>query len=130
MSSDDFPSGPWTGYYQYPNGERSPQDLMLLFQNGRMTGSGQDEYGEFQIQGTYDEDSKEADWLKCFPDGHEVVYRGFREGPLPGIWGTWNIPGDWSGGFHIWPLASSSETWESLEEGAHETRHEPALLPR
>ncbi|MES2597592.1 MAG: hypothetical protein V4662_19750 [Verrucomicrobiota bacterium] len=129
MNSEDFPSGPWTGYYQYSSGQRGSQDLVLVFQNGRMTGSGHDELGGFEIQGSYDDGSKEADWLKVYPDGHEIIYRGFREGPVPGIWGTWNIPGNWSGGFHIWPLASSSKELESMEAAEKQTRQQPALLP-
>lgn len=131
MSEADFPSGPWTGYYQYPSGERGTQDMLLQFEDGRMTGMGYDELGQFEIMGTYDEASKEASWLKLYPDGHEVDYRGFREGPVPGIWGVWDIPGNWSGGFHIWPLLSLSRD-EVEEEAAvpqRQTWQEPVALP-
>jgi len=131
MNSGDFPSGPWTGYYQYPTGERGAQDLYLTFQNGQMSGGGSDEAGSFSVTGNYNESSKEAEWLKSYPDGHRVIYRGFREGPLPGIWGTWEIPGDWSGGFHIWPLISGTEPDIEEEESIPEPlKHlDPALVP-
>ena len=107
MAHSDFPSGPWTGFYQYSNGERGHQDLRLMFDKGRLTGSGSDELGVFNVEGSYDESSKEASWSKLYPDGHSVAYRGFREGPVPGIWGTWQIQGNSTGGFHIWPLGES-----------------------
>lgn len=132
MPSSDFPSGPWTGYYQYPSKERGGQDLWLTFQGGQMSGHGNDEAGTFQVSGNYNEEEKEAEWTKSYPDGHRVHYRGFREGAVPGIWGTWSIPGDSSGGFHIWPLPGT-EVPESVEE--QETiqnpvrRREPAMMP-
>ncbi len=114
MADEDFPSGPWTGYYQYPDGRRSGMDLQLRFFKGQISGSGLDEVGGFSVDGTYNDANHEAEWVKSFPDGHQVLYRGFREGPVPGIWGTWQIPGNWSGGFHIWPLASGGGDRESL----------------
>jgi hypothetical protein len=108
MPDPDFPSGPWTGFYQYPDGTRGQQDLRLTFSLGRMTGTGADEVGQFIIEGFYDTATKEARWLKSYPGGHAIQYRGFREGPVKGIWGTWFIRDDWQGGFHIWPLEGRS----------------------
>lgn len=124
MRDTDFPSGPWTGYYQYPDGQRGHQDLRLQFEDGRMTGTGADEVGDFIVEGTYDDASKEARWQKRFPGGHVVEYRGFREGPVPGIWGTWSIPRNWSGGFHIWPLGE--KTYVSEEDRAWQPVNESA----
>lgn len=118
MPSSDFPSGPWTGFYQYKDGKRGSMDLTLRFSNGRMDGAGNDELGQFLIAGTYNEDSKEARWIKSYPAKHSIDYRGFREGPLPGIWGTWQIGPEWSGGFHIWPLGQPT----SEDERAKATR--------
>ncbi len=116
MQEKDFPSGPWTGFYQYRTGERGDQDLHIEFRSGRMTGSGADALGAFIIEGSYNTGSKEARWMKSYPQGHSIEYRGFREGPAPGIWGTWTISTDWTGGFHIWPLdASSGSQREVLE---------------
>jgi hypothetical protein len=113
MPSNDFPSGPWTGFYQYNNGQKGNQDLTLSFDRGRVTGVGVDELGNFLIEGSYDDSSKEANWVKTFPNSHAIEYRGFREGSVPGIWGTWTVGPNWTGGFHIWPL---SETLLDPEE--------------
>jgi hypothetical protein len=115
MADAEFPSGPWTGYYQYPDGRRGYQDLTLQFSAGRMTGSGADEVGVFVVEGTYDTSTAEAQWQKRYPNGHLVEYRGFREGPVAGIWGTWTIPRSWSGGFHIWPLGEKTSVDEEIE---------------
>ncbi len=130
MSAADFPSGPWTGYYQYPSGDRGTQDLLLQFQDGRMAGMGHDELGRFEVRGTYDEGSHEAQWMKLFPGGHRVSYRGFREGSTPGIWGVWEIPGNWSGGFHIWPVLTAPGNEAQQEEAVPQkvTRPQPAVL--
>ncbi len=110
MADKDFPSGPWTGFYQYQNGVRGKQDLRLTFARGRMTGAGADEVGQFIIEGSYDSDTNEARWVKYYPGGHSIDYRGFRDGPVKGIWGTWKISASWHGGFHIWPLESLDES--------------------
>ncbi len=59
--TNEFPSGPWTGYYQHPTGQRGTQDLVLTFEDGRMSGAGADELGVFRIEGSYNEASHEAD---------------------------------------------------------------------
>lgn len=124
MADSDFPSGPWTGFYVYPNGVRGQHDLQLAFSGGRMTGAGADEVGQFFIEGTYDPETKEATWSKNYPDGHLVNYSGFREGPAPGIWGTWSIPQSWNGGFHIWPLGdcNPNDAEEKIELPAPKER--------
>ena len=38
MSDELFPSGPWTGFYQYGPRDKHVMDLSLAFRNGRMTG--------------------------------------------------------------------------------------------
>jgi hypothetical protein len=112
MPDKDFPSGLWTGYYQYQNGVRGQQDLRLSFAHGRMSGTGADEVGQFIVEGSYSNDTKEAQWLKSYPCGHAIEYRGFREGPVEGIWGTWKISANWHGGFHIWTLENENAVVE------------------
>jgi hypothetical protein len=97
----DFPSGPWTGFYQR-TGRRHAQDLELSFEGGVIRGAGWDNVGEFVIKGSYYLESREVRWTKKYADGTSVYYRGFREGK--GIWGTWRIPGGDHSGFHVWPL--------------------------
>jgi len=116
MDDDLFPSGPWTGFYNYTGPEdRYRMDLHLDFANGRMTGDGTDNIGLFLIQGGYQAASRECEWIKTYPGSHQVFYRGYREGN--GIWGTWEIPPFSRGGFHIWPRrASDGEQVERTAE--------------
>lgn len=120
MDDDRFPSGPWTGFYNYTGPEdRHRMDLHLSFAGGRVTGEGNDEIGPFLIDGRFDSTSHECWWTKTYVGAHDVFYRGFGEGN--GIWGTWEIP-PWSqGGFHIWP--------RQFGYGKNETRTAEADVP-
>lgn len=118
MSDSDFPSGPWTGFFNYrAGGRRHRTDLSLSFANGRMTGDGTDGVGPFIVSGHYDAASRECRWTKSYLGAHDVLYEGVREGK--GIWGTWEIRRGWRGGFHIWPLGEAVS--ETLEEHVEET---------
>lgn len=101
MSENLFPSGPWTGFYNYEPGERHHMRLHLLFEQGTIRGDGVDDIGAFGIRGRYDAAAGECHWTKTYYGAHDVFYRGFREGK--GIWGTWEISLLSRGGFHIWP---------------------------
>ena len=101
MSEELFPSGPWTGFYNYLPGDRHRMDLHLAFTNGSMSGEGKDDVGRFLIKGRYDAATRECHWTKSYVGAHDVFYRGFREGK--GIWGTWEITAQNHGGFQIWP---------------------------
>ena len=116
MDDDLFPSGPWTGFYNYTGPEdRHRMDLYLDFAKGRMTGDGTDNIGLFLIKGGYQAASRECEWTKEYPGSHQVFYRGYRDGH--GIWGTWEIPPFSRGGFHIWPRrASDGEQEEQTTE--------------
>ncbi len=121
MSESLFPSGPWTGFYNYKPQDRHRMDLDLDFRDDRISGQGLDDVGRFTILGHYDTAASECDWLKTYPGSHSVYYRGYREGK--GIWGRWDIGIHAHGGFHIWPRASE-------EEGAtsnRSARPEPAM---
>jgi hypothetical protein len=101
MSDFLFPSGPWTGFYNYRPGDRHRMELRPTFVNGNMSGDGIDDVGRFLIKGRYDAASRECYWTKTYVGAHDVFYRGFREGK--GIGGTWEITIQYHGGFHIWP---------------------------
>lgn len=107
MDDTLFPSGPWTGFYNYRPGDRHRMDLALTFANGLMSGDGTDDIGRFLIKGRYDAANRECYWTKSYIGAHDVYYRGFREGK--GIWGTWEITIQQHGGFHIWPKAVGEE---------------------
>ena len=127
MSSNHFPSGPWTGFYNHRPGDNHRMDLRLQFNQGWISGDGMDDVGRFLIAGEYDEDLLECRWTKSYVGAHDVQYRGFREGK--GVWGTWEIrtwhlgglgPFVGTGGFQIWPVAAgeASEAREAEDEEA------------
>ena len=126
MSDDLFPSGPWTGFYNYSPKDKHRMDLELTFASGKLGGDGNDDVGRFMLHGQYDEKSLECSWTKTYVGQHDVSYRGFREGK--GIWGAWEIGLFARGGFHIWPKrsgkgegeAESSEESLPVLEGADE----------
>jgi hypothetical protein len=119
VSESDFPSGPWTGFYNYRPGDRHRMQLHLTFAQGRISGNGVDDIGRFLIRGRYDTQSRECYWTKSYIGSHDVFYRGFREGK--GIWGTWQIAIQFRGGFHIWPRRAGDGEAQSEKE----TRPEP-----
>jgi hypothetical protein len=104
MSDQLYPSGPWTGFYNYRPKDKHRMDLHLTFSHGKVTGEGTDDVGPFVVKGQYDSKNAECWWTKTYVGGHDVFYRGFREGK--GIWGTWEIRSQSHGGFHIWPKAA------------------------
>ncbi len=116
-TDERFPSGPWTGYFLQPGCMSQFRTwLSLTFRNGKMTGDGQDYVGPFLISGRYAVDDGKCSWTKQYIGLHAVYYQGYNEGK--GIWGTWEIPKVWNGGFHIWPegMAEQSEQRESESE--------------
>jgi hypothetical protein len=113
MAELEYPSGHWTGFYNYGRGSRPhPMDLILNFSGGRISGDGHDEVGGFVVAGGYD-GGGECQWIKGYVGMHTVDYRGFREGK--GIWGIWSIQSDGTGGFHIWPLGAEDREKEAAE---------------
>ena len=100
-----FPSGPWVGYFlqaELPPGKHG-MELRLTFKRGVITGEGRDMIGDFIIRGKYQVEDGKCWWTKRFIGKHDVAYQGYNEGK--GIWGTWEIPPSWKGGFYIWPEA-------------------------
>jgi hypothetical protein len=116
MPELNFPSGPWTGFYNYrPGGEQHRMDLSLNFTNGRIGGDGSDDIWHFGVSGTFDAQAGDCFWHKTYIGMHTIAYIGFRDGK--GIWGTWH--GGWLfGGFHIWPVSVGNA--ESVTETARE----------
>ena len=95
-------------------------DLHLRFANGSMSGDGTDDIGAFLIKGRYDSATSECHWTKTYVGGHDVFYKGFREGK--GIWGTWEIGIFGHGGFRIWPRDSGEG------EEQKEVKEEPEVV--
>ncbi len=92
-------------------------DLNLQFGQGQIHGDGSDDIGRFLIKGRFDAANRECHWNKSYLGGHDVYYRGFREGK--GIWGTWEITIQYHGGFHIWPRQAGDG--EELAEARQQT---------
>ncbi|MEM9835516.1 MAG: hypothetical protein AAF828_03385 [Bacteroidota bacterium] len=106
-----FPSGQWSGFYTYANGptaRQSPMPCVLNFADGKLWGSGTDEVGSFNWQGSYDTMSLSCQMIKIYVT-HSVNYVGHVD--ENGIWGRWTLS-SLSGGFHLWP----NESAESAEE--------------
>ncbi len=112
-----FPSGPWTGFFlQKEVPGRHWMELQLTFQKGVIQGEGRDRVGGFLIKGRYQLEDGRCHWNKTYIGRHSVFYKGFNEGK--GIWGTWEIPPLWQGGFHIWPEGMADPTKPALAESA------------
>ncbi len=118
MSEPIFPSGPWTGFYNYRPGNRHRMELHLAFANGNIDGEGIDDIGRFIIRGRDQKTSRECHWTKSYLGAHDVFYQGFREGK--GIWGTWEIGVLGHGGFHIWPRQAGAGETTAEEEARPE----------
>ncbi|SPE54328.1 conserved hypothetical protein [Verrucomicrobia bacterium] len=119
MNEELFPSGPWTGFYNYLPGDRHRMELQLTFAAGSMSGDGADDVGRFLIKGRYDAASLECYWTKSYLGAHDVFYRGFREGK--GIWGKWEIGPLFHGGFHIWPRGAGEAAGVAAAEQHEES---------
>jgi len=136
MSDNDFPSGPWAGFYCYTSQDKHRMDLQLDFADGRMRGTGNDDIGAFVIDGRYDAPAKECIFKKTYVGAHTVSYTGYREGK--GIWGTWKIRRLFHGGFQIWPLglgesedeAISATIEKPLEVGPAQTQPAPVVTDK
>src|SRR5262245_9691555 len=85
----DFPSGPWTGFYNYGRSTRKHRmDLALSFADHAVTGDGNDDIARFFVTGRFDGTNDECYWTKSYIGAHDVYYRGFRESK--GIWESGN----------------------------------------
>ncbi|GEM_PF-5271309 len=126
---DDFTSGPWTGYYAYPDGHRDRMELALSFRDRRLSGSGMDPIGAFVLEGAYDRETKTVWWLKIYPGSHEVYYKGARDGR--GIRGQWRIPPFFGGNFRIWPCGQGEGEVDAAatEVGLEVEAETDALVP-
>ncbi|SRR6266480_2782582 len=114
----DFPSGLWTGFYNYGNSAKKHRmDLVLTFANRTISGDGRDNVGLVFVSSRFDDTNGECYWTKNYVGVHDVYHRGFHESK--GISGVWQLRTD-LGGFHIWPLGE--------DEGEHEQEmlEEPA----
>lgn len=114
-----FPSGPWCGFFLMSHlPGRHQMELRLTFRDGTMSGEGRDLIGPFVIRGRYQTEDGQCWWTKRYLGKHDVAYKGYNEGK--GIWGLWEIPPSWKGGFHIWPEGMGDPTRPKLSEAIDE----------
>ena len=73
-------------------------------------GDGVSPVGVFTLAGRYDAEANEMQATLIYPGSHETLLKGYRDNR--GIWGLWQIPGDSSGGFHIWPRGQGTGSGE------------------
>ena len=70
LSQMDFPSGPWTGFYNYGRSTRKQRmDLALSFADQAVTGDGNDDIGRFFVTGRFDGTNGECYWTKTYIGG-------------------------------------------------------------
>lgn len=123
MSDALFPSGPWVGFYTYPElRSRYLMDLLLEFRAGVLSGEGADGIGPFGICGRYHASLGECAWTKTYFGSHAIAYTGYRE--QNGIWGTWTNE-ETTGGFLIWPLRRNT----CVERYRVEADAQPGITP-
>jgi hypothetical protein len=116
-TDDRFPSGPWIGYFlQREIPGKHWMDLDITFRDGRISGAGGDWVGRFALSGSYSVEDGRCEIAKRYLGKHVVDYRGYNEGR--GIWGAWEIPPHFRGGFHIWPKAMGDLSEPKLAESA------------
>lgn len=142
-NSDDqasrlLPSGLWRGYYTHSGARHDVCEFTLDFRpDGKTTGSGVDDVGEYNISGicngtgsrlaftkTYAQRSRNVSGVVSYGNkGHSVEYRGElvtgEGGALGGGFrGNWAIRhefGNYNGTFHLWP---AMEGWQDPETEA------------
>lgn len=106
-----IPNGEWRGWYEQC-GNRSPSNNNMVFSEGRITGRGEDEVGDFVIEGTCGEIGQRSNglrleihmqWKKTYIGQHSVVYQSTECVRLPSgqvqFKGTWRLdpPMHWEG---------------------------------
>jgi hypothetical protein len=97
-----FISGRYRGHWDQKAYGRQPMtDLVLHFEDGRITGAGEDLIGKFTFSGSYDAAGNLV-MVKHYLGRHDVVYEGRYDGEGT-IHGTWRIEPFWSGTFALAP---------------------------
>ena len=104
-----FASGPWTGYWTQPPGQKGAMDMLLTFRTGQISGCGRDRVGNFLFKGQYELLDGKCRWVKSYLGKHDVFYDGQAKGK--GIVGVWTI-----GRFAIWPEGEDDPTLAQLME--------------
>jgi hypothetical protein len=95
-----FLSGRYRGYWEQVFWGRQPMnDLVLHFEDGIITGDGEDVIGKFTFSGRYDKQGTLV-MVKQYLGKHQVHYEGRYDGEGT-IHGTWSIGSLWTGPFAL-----------------------------
>ncbi len=89
-------------------GRQYMRGLQLEFREGRVTGSGSDRIGPFNLTGEYELKTGKVTLLKRYAR-HRVKYTGQNENDGKWVWGVWTLASD-RGGFHLWPKGEADPT--------------------
>ena len=109
-SDPRFPSGPWTGFWMQRGLPTRPRmQVALAFSGGKVSGSGRDAVGIFEMAGTYELVHGRCLLVKQYLGAHRVIYEGANEGDGQWLWGVWRLPSE-TGGFHLWPVGEEDPT--------------------
>lgn len=97
-----YPSGRWRGYWEQNTwGRQEMHDLVLRFENDRVSGHGVDVIGSFIFAGTYDAQGFMT-LTKQYVGQHDVLYQGRYDGEGT-ILGFWSIGELYRGPFALSP---------------------------
>lgn len=111
MKNFDELSGPWTGL-SVQDGIRISERILLTIHKGRVTGTGTDKDGEFELTGFYSERKQEVMLTRRYSRttepsqegvGVPYDYEGSWDGAM--VFGKWHpraVPG-YGGPFEMWP---------------------------
>jgi hypothetical protein len=71
--SMDYPSSPWTGFYNYGGSTRKHRmNLVLLFANRTVSGHGNDDISRFFVSGGFDQTNGECYWSRSYIGAHDT----------------------------------------------------------
>jgi hypothetical protein len=113
-----YPSGQWEGFWvQEAWGRQAMTPFFLRFEDGRITGTGEDIIGPFTFFGEYDEKTFQVLLVKQYSGRHkhQVLYVGQPDGE-GSIQGTWKIGEYHKGPFLIRPCIQRPRADESIQE--------------
>eukprot|EP00440_Ansanella_granifera_P015537 gb/GFBE01016885.1/.p1 GENE.gb/GFBE01016885.1/~~gb/GFBE01016885.1/.p1 ORF type:complete len:253 (+),score=44.45 gb/GFBE01016885.1/:1-759(+) len=131
VSAVTLPSGEWTGWWECL-GSRTESPAILNFHEGTVSGSGEDPFGPFEINGEFEckidsagSSMMSAFWIKQYKHQHAVRYEtqtvnaNSDTGQIV-IRGSWQLhpPRSWEGAHGTFELRSAGSIEELPEEAA------------
>ena len=111
MKNFDELSGPWTGL-SVQDGLRITERILLTIHKGRISGTGTDKDGHFELTGFYKSRSEEVMLTRCYTHTTEPSQEGVGipydyEGKWDGamVFGRWHprLHPAYGGPFEMWP---------------------------